>query len=199
MGGRAKGWLCHHTKREGKRNNMCQRAHFLDQTVKSSYLKVIHHGYLCIKNRINKSGLSAKWQLLVQVLEDKLRAFQKLVPNVLLPNGECSFMAAGPRSQGMRYGGVGAWGHVPLLTSCSPTSCAQRAGQAIVSMHRRSNKWAKGKLQSTKNACSLPCPKCRRRLRGNSAVQLQGVYSKLSHHPSSVSSGIQAPTSKEGT
>lgn len=127
--------------------------------------------------------------MLVQASEDKLWAFQKLVPNVLLLNGKGSFMAAGPRSQGTQ---VETWvpgGLSSLLALCSPTSCAQRAGQVIISMHSRSSKWAKGTPQSTKNVCSIPCPKCQWRLRGDSAAQLQVVYSKLSHSPSSISKG----------
>lgn len=72
MDGRAKGWLCHCTKRERKRNEVCQRAHFLDKMVESSYLKIVSHSYLCVNNQNNKSALSGKWQMLVQVSEDEL-------------------------------------------------------------------------------------------------------------------------------
>ena len=112
------------------------------------------------------------------------------MPNVLLLNGEGSFMAAGPRSQGTRLEMWVPGGRSPVLASCSPTSCAQSAGQTIISMHSRSSKWAKGKPQSTKKFCSIPCPMRRRRLCGDSAAQLQDVYNKLSHPPSSISNWI---------
>lgn len=200
--GRAKGWLCHRTKRKMKRNKVYQRAPFLDKMVESSYLKIISHSYLCINNQNNKSALSGKWQMLVQVSEEELWACQKPVPNVLLLNSEASFRAAVPRSQGRRLEVWGPGDRSPLLASGSLTSCARHAGQAIVSMHSRSSKRAKGKPQSTKNICSVPCPECRRRLRGDSAAQLQDVYSKLSSTPPPRApslTGFQAPTSEEGT
>lgn len=112
------------------------------------------------------------------------------MPNVLLLNSEASFRAAVPGSQGRRLEVWGPGHRSPLLASGSPTSSARHARQAIVSMPSRSSERAKGKPQSTANVCSVPCPKCRRRLRGDSAAQLQDVYSKLSHPPSSISNRI---------
>lgn len=58
--------------KKGKRNKLSQRAHFLDKTVDSSHLKIINHGYLCVKDKNNKSGLSVKWHMITQVTEYKL-------------------------------------------------------------------------------------------------------------------------------
>lgn len=78
--------------------------------------------------------------MLVKVPEDKLRTFPKLVPNVLTPlKGEGSFMAAGPRSQGIW---VEMW--VPG-GRCLLLAYAQCAAQTIISSHSKSSKWAKGK------------------------------------------------------
>lgn len=109
----SKGWLCHCTRRERKRNKVHQEAHFLDTMGKISLQKIINHGCLCVNNKNNKSALSAKWQMLVQVSEDELWAFQKPVSNVLLLSGEGILNDSRMQEPANVGSNECAWGQVP--------------------------------------------------------------------------------------
>lgn len=85
---------------------------------------------------------------------------------------------------------MGAWGQVPppRLGQSHQLCSACRAGHRLHAQQEQRE--GKGETPKHQNICSLPCPKCRWRLRGDSAAQLQDFYSKLSHPPSSISNRI---------